>query len=52
MRYEYVCTYINGKGDTKVKYFVSEKEGLEFCDKLDKRIGRGTCGGYAFSRIY
>ena len=52
MKYTHVCTYINSKGDTRVKYFVSESEGLAFCDKLDKRIERGTCGGYSFSKIF
>jgi len=47
----HVCTYINGKGDTRVKYFDDEDSGLEFCRTLDKRIERGTCGGYAFSRV-
>jgi hypothetical protein len=47
----HVCTYINSRGDTRVKYFCSETEGLAFCDKLDERIRRGTCGGYSFSRI-
>lgn len=51
MKFYYVCTYINSRGDTRVKYFVTREAGLAFCDILDKRIERGTCGGYAFSAI-
>ena len=51
MKYQFVCTYINSRGDTRVKYFEDMESGLAFCDILDKRIKRGTCGGYAFSRI-
>ena len=51
MKRTHVCTYINSRGDTRVKYFSSEEEGLAFCGVLDERIRRGTCGGYSFSRI-
>lgn len=47
----YVCYYINSKGKECVKYFVTMEDGLAFCDLLDERIKRGTCGGYDFMRM-
>lgn len=51
MKKVYVCTYINSRGDTRVRWFKDEASGLAFCKVLDARIQRGTCGGYSFSRI-
>lgn len=47
----HVCTYINSRGNTRVKYFNSESDGLAFCDLLDTRIKKGTCGGYSLSQV-
>ena len=51
MKRNFVCTYINSRGDTRVRYFETMEAGLAFCDTLDGRIKRGTCGGYSFSRV-
>ena len=51
MKYSYVCSYINSRGDERVKYFKTMEEGLAFCDILDERIKRGTCRGYVFTSI-
>ena len=48
----FVCTYINSRGNTRVRYFETMEAGLAFCDILDKRIQRGTCGGYSFTTLY
>lgn len=47
----HICTYINSRGDTRVKLFASVDAGLTFCDILDQRIKRGTCGGYTLTSI-
>ena len=49
--YLFVCTFINSRGDTRVRRFEDMESGLAFCAVLDKRIERGTCGGYCFSRV-
>lgn len=50
-KYKYVCSYINSRGNTQVRYFKQMDEGLNFCDMLDERISRGTCKGYIFTTI-
>lgn len=50
-KYTHVCTYINSRGDTRVKYFDSIEAAIAFCLMLDKRIERGTCGGYSMSAV-
>lgn len=47
----WICYYINGQGDEKQKIFHNLEEGLKFTRKLDKRIEKGTCGGYDFMEI-
>lgn len=50
-RNEFICFYRNSNYDLKVKKFKSMEEGLAFTKLLDKRIEKGTCFGYEFSRI-
>lgn len=47
----WVCYYINSKGDERQKVFDNIEEGLAFTQLLDKRIERGTCGGYSFMEV-
>lgn len=47
----WICYYINSKGDERQKVFDNMEEGLDFTQKLDKRIERRTCGGYSFMEI-
>lgn len=47
----WICYYINSKGDERQKVFSNMEEGLAFTKLLDKRIERGTCGGYSFMEI-
>lgn len=47
----WVCFYINSKGDERQKAFDNMDDGLAFTQILDKRIERGTCGGYSFMAI-
>lgn len=47
----WVCYYINSRGDERQKVFDSMDDGLAFTRILDKRIERGTCGGYSFMAI-
>lgn len=49
--YYYVCYYIDRYGREKQELFKTLEEGLAFCEELDKRIARGTCGGYDFTTI-
>ncbi len=51
MERTWVCYYINSKGDERQKVFHNMEEGLSFTRLLDKRIERGTCGGYSFMEI-
>ena len=41
-----LITYINSKGKTIVKGVSSEAEFDAMIKKLDRRIEKGTCGGY------
>lgn len=47
----WICYYINSRGDEREKVFYDMEEGLVFTRLLDKRIERGTCGGYSFMEI-
>ena len=47
----WVCYYINSRGDERQKIFDKMEDGLAFTQLLDKRIERGTCGGYSFMPI-
>ena len=47
----WVCYYINGKGNEREKVFDNMEDGLAFTQLLDKRIERGTCGGYSFMEV-
>lgn len=47
----WVCCYINSRGDERKKIFDNMEDGLVFTQLLDKRIERGTCGGYSFMAI-
>lgn len=47
----WVCYYINSKGDERQKVFDDMEKGLEFTRLLDKRIKKGTCGGYSFMEV-
>ena len=44
----WICYYINSKGDVREKVFHDMEEGLAFTRLLDERIERGTCRGYSF----
>ena len=43
---EWICCYINSKGKEVSKIFDDIETGLKFIRLLDKRIEKGTCGGY------
>ena len=43
--------YIGRNGKTIVKGFLSMKEAIEFTEKLDARIEKGTCGGYILTEL-
>lgn len=47
----WVCYYINSNGDERQKSFNDMEDGLSFTRLLDRRIERGTCGGYSFSKL-
>lgn len=47
----WICYYINSKGNERQKVFNDMEDGLVFTQLLDKRIERGTCGGYSFMEI-
>lgn len=44
-----LVAYIGRNGKTIVKGFASVRDAEVFCEKLDKRIENGTCGGYLMS---
>lgn len=46
-----IVHYINSKGKTKVRGFENKDEALKFIKILDKRIEKGTCGGYIATNI-
>ena len=47
----WICYYINSRGDERQKVFDDMEKGLAFTQLLDKRIERGTCGGYSFMEL-
>jgi hypothetical protein len=47
----WICHYTSSKGNDMQKVFSDMDEGLAFTRTLDRRIERGTCGGYTFSEI-
>lgn len=47
----WICYYINSNGDERQKSFNNMDDGLAFTRILDKRIERGTCGGYSFMEL-
>lgn len=47
----WICYYINSKGDERQKTFDNMEDGITFTQILDKRIERGTCGGYSFMEL-
>lgn len=47
----WICYYINSKGDERQKIFHNMENGLAFTQLLDKRIEKGTCGGYSFMKL-
>jgi hypothetical protein len=47
----WVCYYINSYGDERHKVFDNIEDGLAFTRLLDKRIEKGTCGGYSFMEL-
>ena len=49
MKTVWVCHFINSRGDTRARYFKTADEAADFTATLDKRIERGSCGGYILS---
>jgi hypothetical protein len=47
----WICWYVNGRGRESKKTFSSMEAGTAFTAILDKRIERGTCGGYCLSKL-
>ena len=43
--------YIGRNGKTIVKGFLSIEDAMEFTNKLDERIAKGTCGGYIMTEL-
>ena len=43
--------YIGRNGKRIVKAFTKTDEALKFCEKLDERIEKGTCGGYVMTEL-
>lgn len=43
--------YIGRNGRTIVKGFLSLEEAMEFTERLDERIEKGTCGGYIMTEL-
>lgn len=41
-----IVSWINSKGRLQVKSFDSMVDAIEFMKCLDRRVERGTCGGY------
>lgn len=56
--YVYTITYINSRGDERLKQFSGKDRAevmaraLDFCRVLDGRIERKTCGGYIMTDSY
>ena len=48
---KWICYYINSKGKEVTKIFDDMEEGLAFIKVLDRRIEKGTCGGYSFTEV-
>ena len=46
-----IITYINRCGKLTTKGFSNKEEAQEFVAKLDKRIEKGTCGGYIMTLL-
>lgn len=47
----WICYYINSRGNECQRVFDNMEDGLDFTQLLDKRIERGTCGGYSFMEL-
>lgn len=48
---KWICYYINSKGKEVTKIFDDMEKGLAFIKVLDRRIEKGTCGGYSFMEV-
>lgn len=48
---KYILEYINSRGNTTVKMLTSDEEQRAWAEKLDKRIEKGTCGGYIITAV-
>lgn len=46
-----IIVFINSKGKEIKKTFKTEKDFNMFCNYLDCRIEKGTCGGYIATKI-
>lgn len=46
-----IIEYIGRNGKTIVKGFSNIEEAYTFTEKLDKRIEKGTCGGYIMTKL-
>ena len=43
--------YIGRNGRTIVKGFSSVEEANQFCERLEERKAKGTCGGYLMTEL-
>lgn len=50
-KHTWLVNYTTANGKTITKTFETWKECFEFTEKLDKRIAKGTCGGYTGTRL-
>ena len=48
---KYLLVFTNAKGKAISRTLDNEDEVVEWSKMLDKRIGRGTCGGYLITKF-
>lgn len=49
---KWLVEYRNSRGRIVVKGFSDDATAFAFMDKLDKRIEKGTCGGYTATTLF
>lgn len=50
-KHTWAVTYTTASNNLITKRFENEEDCIAFTEKLDKRIAKGTCGGYISSRL-